>query len=85
MIHPPSNDRSSPRRSKSRQAAITRAVHAHLKSTRAPGTPGRANTAQIAEALSLPRRAVDRALLSLKQRHVDAKPGDPQPVDLPQE
>ena len=58
------------RRSAGRQVAITRAVFAYLKATRAPspGAQTRANTAQIAEALSLPRRAVDRALLSLGER-----------------
>jgi len=81
MIQPPSNDCQNPRRSKSRQAAITRAVHAHLKNTRAAGTASRANTAQIAEALSLPRRAVDRALVSLKQRCVNAIVGSPDPAD----
>lgn len=54
----------------SRQAKITQAVWAYLKATRQPGIQTRANTTQIAEALSLPRRAVDRALLSLGERCV---------------
>jgi hypothetical protein len=56
------------RRPPSRQAEITRAVHAYLQATRKPGPQPRANTPQIAEALSLPRRAVDRALVSLRER-----------------
>ena len=83
MVHPTSNDSPSTRRSKSRQAEITRTVHVHLKNTRAPGTSSRPNTAQIAEALSLPRRAVDRALLSLKQRYVNVETGGPDSVDGP--
>lgn len=59
-------------RSASRQMEITRAVWAYLKATRTLGTKTRANTTQIAEALSLPRRAVDRALLSLGERGIKA-------------
>jgi hypothetical protein len=57
----------------SRQAGVIQAVRAHLKATRTRGQ-ARANTTQIAEALSLPRRAVDRALLSLKERGVKVAP-----------
>jgi hypothetical protein len=58
------------RRTAARQFEVIRAVRAYLQATRTPEAQTRADTAQIAAALSLPRRAVDRALVALKERGI---------------